>query len=102
MSAIELEGKLSVPLEDWLPSAIRADSGPLLYSNITTQTCNEMLLELDCCCPGRLVPLANSSFGSFIASRHHAVKTKQSMIDGQEAHALAEANMPPDQPISVA
>ena len=48
MSAIELERKLSVPLEDWLPSAIRADySGPLLYSNIATQTCNEMLLELD-------------------------------------------------------
>lgn len=48
MSVNELERKLSTPLEDWLPSAIRADySGPLLYSNISTQTCNEMLLELD-------------------------------------------------------
>jgi len=26
MSAIELERKLSVPLEDWLPSAIRAEA----------------------------------------------------------------------------
>ncbi|MGV8865074.1 MAG: hypothetical protein ACOH2T_28485 [Pseudomonas sp.] len=48
MSPIELERKLNTPLEQWLPSAIRGDySGPLLYSNIATQTCNEMLLELD-------------------------------------------------------
>ncbi len=36
MSAIELERKLSVPLEDWLPSAIRADySGPFADSTLT-------------------------------------------------------------------
>ncbi|AKF46153.1 RNaseH domain-containing protein [Pseudomonas fragariae (ex Marin et al. 2024)] len=48
MSAIKLENQLSLPLEKWLPDALRLDySGPLLYSNIATQTCNEMLLELD-------------------------------------------------------
>jgi len=48
MSATELERKLSLPLEDWLPAALRVDyEGPLLYFNIATQTCNEMLLELE-------------------------------------------------------
>ncbi|RAI70914.1 hypothetical protein DOZ80_10630 [Pseudomonas fluorescens] len=48
LSPIELEYKLRVPLENWLPEVVRLDySGPLLYSNIATQTCNEMLLELD-------------------------------------------------------
>ena len=48
LSAIELESRLCVPLENWLPDTVRLDySGPLLYSNIATHTCNEMLLELD-------------------------------------------------------
>ncbi|MDU8608734.1 hypothetical protein [Pseudomonas syringae group sp. 247E2] len=48
MSAIKLEQQLRAPLETWLPETLRLDySGPLLYSNIATQTCNEMLLELD-------------------------------------------------------
>lgn len=47
-SPIELENRLRTPLERWLPDSVRLDySGPLLYSTIATQTCNEMLLELD-------------------------------------------------------
>jgi hypothetical protein len=48
LSAIALEQKLSTPIESWLPDEIRGDySGPLLTSNMTTQTCNEMMLELN-------------------------------------------------------
>ncbi|AXM95735.1 hypothetical protein GCM10011247_38370 [Pseudomonas plecoglossicida] len=48
ISPIELERRLRTPLEDWLPESVRADySGPLLYFDIFTQTCSEMLLELD-------------------------------------------------------
>lgn len=47
-SALHLERRLSLPLETWLPESVRLDyTGPLLASGITTQTCNEMLLELD-------------------------------------------------------
>lgn len=47
-SALELERKLSQPLEHWLPESVRLGySGPLLGSGLTTQTCSEMLLELD-------------------------------------------------------
>jgi len=47
-SAMQLERNLSLPLETWLPESVRLDyTGPLLTSGISTQTCNEMLLELD-------------------------------------------------------
>lgn len=47
-SALELERRLSTPLESWLPESVRLDyTGPLLASDIPTQTCREMLLELD-------------------------------------------------------
>lgn len=47
-SALQLERQLSLPLESWLPESVRFDyTGPLLSSGISTQTCNEMLLELD-------------------------------------------------------
>lgn len=47
-SALELERKLSQPLEHWLPESVRLGySGPLLASGLPTQTCSEMLLELD-------------------------------------------------------
>lgn len=47
-SALQLERQLSLPLESWLPESVRFDyTGPLLASGISTQTCNEMLLELD-------------------------------------------------------
>jgi hypothetical protein len=48
LSVIELERQLSVPIEQWLPEAIRADyTGPLLSSNMTTHTSNGMMLELN-------------------------------------------------------
>ena len=48
LSAIALEKKLSTPIEGWLPDDIRGDyTGPLLTTNMTTQTCNEMMLELN-------------------------------------------------------
>lgn len=48
ISTLVLEQKLSTPIECWLPEEIRGDySGPLLTTNMTTQTCNEMMLELN-------------------------------------------------------
>lgn len=48
VTTITLEHKLNLPIEQWLPEAIRADySGPLLCSNMASQTCNEMMLELN-------------------------------------------------------
>jgi hypothetical protein len=48
ISALVLEQKLSAPIECWLSNEIRGDySGPLLTANMTTQTCNEMMLELN-------------------------------------------------------
>lgn len=47
-SALELERKLCLPLEDWLPASVRLDyTGPLLSAGLATQICSEMLLELD-------------------------------------------------------
>lgn len=47
-SALELEGKLAIPLEQWLPQSVCADyKGALLEADIPSQLCNEMLLELD-------------------------------------------------------
>jgi len=48
LSALELERRLSTPLETWLPESVRLDyTGPLLSAGLPTQTCSEMLLELD-------------------------------------------------------
>lgn len=48
LSVIELESKLSMPIEGWLPDVIRGDYiGALLSFNMATQTCNEMMLELN-------------------------------------------------------
>lgn len=47
-SALELERRLTLPLEDWLPESVRLDyTGPLLAFGIPTQTCSEMMLELE-------------------------------------------------------
>ncbi len=47
-SALELEGKLATPIEQWLPQSVCADYiGALLAGDIPSQLCSEMLLELD-------------------------------------------------------
>lgn len=47
-TAAEMERNLTQPLEHWLPDAVRARyTGALSMSNLPTQTCNELLLELD-------------------------------------------------------
>lgn len=44
----QLEVKLAQPLETWLPDAVRIGyTGALLTSNLPSQTCSELLLELD-------------------------------------------------------
>lgn len=48
VSALEFERRLTLPLEEWLPDSIRLDyTGPLITAGLPTQTCTEMLLELD-------------------------------------------------------
>lgn len=45
---LDLEKQLSVPIEAWLPESVRGGyEGPLLSSHFTTQTCSEMLFEMD-------------------------------------------------------
>ncbi len=47
-TAAEMERNLSQPMEQWLPDVVRAGYyGALLMSNLPTQSCNELLLELD-------------------------------------------------------
>lgn len=45
---LDLEKQLSAPIETWLPESVRGDyEGPLLSSHLVTQTCSEMLFEMD-------------------------------------------------------
>ncbi|NHN68237.1 MULTISPECIES: hypothetical protein [Pseudomonas] len=48
MRPLDLEKQLSIPIETWLPESVRGGyEGPLLSSHFTTQTCSEMLFEMD-------------------------------------------------------